>query len=86
MDPLKQKLAQIRVESGFNSINSFNMRESTPDIKVGQTLLWTLGWIRIKDGGPCSYVAQQQGEGIFWDLGRGADTVGTFLYTIILII
>ena len=61
---MKQKCGQIRVDSGFEPVNSFNMRKSTLGIKVGQTLLQTLGWIRIKDGGPWNYVAHQQVEGI----------------------
>ena len=50
---------QIRVESGFDPVNTFHMRESTPDINAGRTLLPTLGRIRIKDGGPWSYVARR---------------------------
>ena len=34
---------QIRVESGFDPVNTFHMCESTPDINAGRTLLPTLG-------------------------------------------
>ena len=68
---------QIRVESGFDPVNTFHMRGSTPDIKAGRTLLPTLGRIRIKDGGPWSYVARRRSEGLVRSLVGGADTGST---------
>ena len=68
---------QIRVEPGFDSVNTFHMRESTLDIKAGRTLLPTLGRIRIKDGGPWRYVARRRSKGPVGSLVGGADTGST---------
>ena len=54
------------------------MRELTPDIQVGQTLLLTLGRIRIKDGGPWSYVTRHQSADPVGCLVGGADISSTF--------
>ena len=66
----------MQIESGFKPVYTFYMRGLTPDIKAGRTLLLTLG--RIKNGRPCSYVAQQQSEGFVGNLVRVTDTGAAF--------
>ena len=48
-----------RVEAGLDPVYTFHMCGSTPDMKVGQILLLTLGQIQIKNGVQRSYVERQ---------------------------